>query len=149
MDLSLVYFPLVGNWACLESYKMNPTFHDLIGKPFSEMGRGPDSYDCWGLVMAVGNRLGIQLQDYGTEYWDEVGVRNQYREHAPEFDKVEVPQAGDIVVYKEVDGKLHFGIMIDQYHFLQANRNIGVGKTRWDSPLTIQLIEGFYRCRTI
>lgn len=36
-----------------------------IGKPFRSGGRGPEAYDCWGLVIAVYRDLyGIALPDY-------------------------------------------------------------------------------------
>lgn len=37
---------------------------DLIGKPFKDGGRGPDSYDCYGLAKEVYHRYGIELPDY-------------------------------------------------------------------------------------
>lgn len=38
---------------------------DLIGKPFAYGGRGPDSYDCYGLVMELCRALdGIAIPDY-------------------------------------------------------------------------------------
>ena len=32
---------------------------DLVGKPFLHCGRGPDAYDCFGLVLEVLRRVGI------------------------------------------------------------------------------------------
>ncbi len=33
-------------------------YADLIGKPFAYGGRGPDSYDCFGLLLELQRRLG-------------------------------------------------------------------------------------------
>lgn len=39
---------------------------DFVGKPFEDGARGPDAYDCWGLVRAVyAEMLGIDLPAYG------------------------------------------------------------------------------------
>lgn len=38
---------------------------DLIGTPFKYGGRGPDSYDCYGLVMEMSRRNGRELPDFG------------------------------------------------------------------------------------
>lgn len=39
---------------------------NYVGKPFEDGGRGPDSYDCWGLVVSVYGRVyGIDLPTYG------------------------------------------------------------------------------------
>ncbi|MBB4315372.1 C40 family peptidase [Roseospira marina] len=37
---------------------------DLIGKPFAYGGRGPDSFDCYGLLMELYRRKGVMLPDY-------------------------------------------------------------------------------------
>lgn len=38
---------------------------DLIGTPFKYGGRGPDSYDCFGLVMEMCRRNGHPIPDFG------------------------------------------------------------------------------------
>lgn len=40
-----------------------PEWSDLVGKPFRLGGRGPDAYDCYGLVMEIGRRAGVNLPD--------------------------------------------------------------------------------------
>lgn len=43
----------------------NSHFERYIGKPFVSGARGPDAYDCWGLVLAVYAEVyGIRLPDY-------------------------------------------------------------------------------------
>lgn len=39
-------------------------YDDLIGKPYVYGGRGPDEYDCWGIVMEMYRRRGITIPDY-------------------------------------------------------------------------------------
>ena len=34
-----------------------------IGKPYKENGRGPDNYDCWGIVKVVAELIEIELPD--------------------------------------------------------------------------------------
>lgn len=41
-------------------------FTDLIGVPFAYGGRGPDTYDCYGLVMEMARRDGMALPDFGN-----------------------------------------------------------------------------------
>lgn len=38
---------------------------DLVGVPFAYGGRGPDAYDCYGLVMECARRNGLDLPDFG------------------------------------------------------------------------------------
>lgn len=37
---------------------------DLIGVPFAYGGRGPDTYDCYGLLMELYRRKGVQIVDH-------------------------------------------------------------------------------------
>lgn len=41
------------------------TINDFVGLPYREAARGPDAYDCYGLVMAVFRVLrGVELPDW-------------------------------------------------------------------------------------
>jgi cell wall-associated NlpC family hydrolase len=40
-------------------------YEDLVGKPFELGARGHDKYDCYGLVMELLRRQGINPEDYG------------------------------------------------------------------------------------
>jgi cell wall-associated NlpC family hydrolase len=39
---------------------VDEALEELIGLPFERGGRGPDAYDCWGLVLALRRRLGLR-----------------------------------------------------------------------------------------
>jgi cell wall-associated NlpC family hydrolase len=125
-------------------------YDDLIGKSFADMGRGPDAYDCWGLVLEISRRLGKHVPDYGEcHYWDASHILEQYYIHKPDYERVTPPpELGDIVIYKRMSGELHFGVVVDEHCFLHAGPKIGVRKNRFDHPIICQLIEGFYRCKT-
>jgi probable lipoprotein NlpC len=127
---------------------MTCNYSDLIGKPFADLGRGPEAYDCWGLVIEIGRRLGIAVPDYGVHYWDIGGLNDTFRARVPEYDRVTLPECGDIVAFKRVSGELHFGVMVDQRSVLHAGPEIGVRLNRLDNPFMRQMIDGFYRCKT-
>jgi cell wall-associated NlpC family hydrolase len=130
---------------------MTVTFDDLIGKPFLDLGRGPDGYDCWGIVMEVSGRLGLRVMDYGdhSSCLDQRSVSTAYLAHRHEYLEVAVPKPGDIVLYKNGTGDLHFGIVIDDHHFLHTSKgNVGCRRNRFDHPAMSGLIKGFYRCVT-
>lgn len=38
----------------------------LVGTPFRYGGRGPDAFDCYGLVMHIHALRGVELPDFGT-----------------------------------------------------------------------------------
>lgn len=126
-------------------------YQDLIGKPFKDLGRGPDGYDCWGVVKEVADRLGNDVPDYGVHYDDYESVLSTYKavrnDYVP-ISKKDKLIPGDIVIYKRLGSGLHFGIMVDQHHFLHASEGSGVQKNRIDHPVVFQLVEGIYRCKT-
>ena len=43
-------------------------FNSFTGLPYRDLGRGPDAYDCWGLVVAVYEMAGIKLPSYAEAY---------------------------------------------------------------------------------
>lgn len=123
-------------------------FTDLIGKPFEALGRGPDGYDCWGLVMEVSKRFGQEVPDYGIDPGDLKAIHSKYYEVELEYDVVNVPKEGDIVLYKRMDGGLHFGIMINSSKMIHVSRSLGVHKIDIHNPVMKQLIQRIYRnCR--
>jgi len=38
---------------------VDEALEEFIGRPFERGGRGPDAYDCWGLVLALRRHLGL------------------------------------------------------------------------------------------
>mgnify|MGYP003791026463 CR=1 FL=1 len=125
----------------------------LIGKAYSDMGRGPDSYDCWGVCVEVGKILGIPIPDYGEYHCSESDrvFKNFLDKSVMEWDKIKgKPQPGDVLVFKQEtkNSCLHFGIVVeDGRHFLQCNRDLGVHRARLNNPYFKQAVLGIYRFR--
>ena len=107
-------------------------FDDLIGKPYKENGRGPDGYDCYGLVEIVSRRLGIDLPAFGLLCLEAMKHR---------FIKVSKPEAGDIVFVPPG----HVGIMENKNTMLQVMDRHPVHRMRINHPWIKDRIEGFYR----
>lgn len=90
-----------------------------IGLPFQDGGRGPLSFDCWGLVRDIYAReLGILLPSYG-----EISAKDLVRV-AREMDgpgqagwiEVATPAPFDVVLMRAPTGRravVHVGVMID------------------------------------
>lgn len=126
---------------------MKSEFDHLIGKPFGEYGRGPDCYDCWGVIIESGRLMGEDTPDYeyishkeSDKIWDKV------RRHITEYDLVTEPKKGDIILFKTIVGEAHFGRMINSYQFIQATEELGVHVSAIDGFYR-QLVKGFYRCK--
>lgn len=128
-------------------------FSDLIDKPFSDFGRGPDVYDCWGVFLEVNRRVGRNAPDYHDMICpsDIAGIEMEYQRHRHEWSRIEQPEAaaGDLVVIKRMDDPrgFHFGVMIGPVEFLHCTPGSGVKMERIDHPIRRQLIKGIYRCK--
>jgi hypothetical protein len=123
-------------------------FNNLIGKPFRDYGRGPDAYDCWGVVIEAGRIMGEDTPpDYlDLSYLECARLWCEIEEALPEYEEIEKPVMGAIVLFKNVDGAAHFGRMIDSRYFIHANRDMGVHVSSIDGVYR-QLVKGFYLCK--
>lgn len=99
-----------------------------LGKPWELLARGPNSFDCWGFVLAALASVDIQLPDfaYSSEAEGAVAV---YSKHNTFAKQVLAPRDGDIVGMgnnKTVDTS-HVGIFVSGkvYHCFEKRGVIG------------------------
>ena len=61
--------------------------NDLIGKPWRLGARGPDAYDCWGLVREVMQRMrpGLPLPDWASDEMTRTRQRSLMAEAFPVY----------------------------------------------------------------
>lgn len=98
-----------------------------VGLPFADGGRGPEAYDCWGLVRAVYAReLGIELPAYG-----EISARDLARvsramgtgQAEDCWRVVESPRPHDVVLMRAAAGSravVHVGVAVDPHRLLHV-----------------------------
>ncbi len=96
------------------------TVNDFVGLPYREGARGPDAYDCYGLVAAVFRALrGVELPDW---YQDAPGPQGASRAIAAALCgevsggrsvKVEAPQNFDIAIVGSSSRPHHVGVFMD------------------------------------
>lgn len=100
------------------------TVDDLLGKPYMEGGRGPDSYDCYGVVIEVARRMGIELRDIEHE-GHSLELSSKIPSLADDIHPVEKMKRG-VIVEAEAAGELHLGIALDSRVMIHATYNRGV-----------------------
>jgi hypothetical protein len=105
--------------------------NDLIGKPWRLGGRGPDAFDCWGVVREVLQRMlpGLPLPDWASDTM----TRERQREIMAGAFPVHCTRTDELV-----DGVLllsrragHIAIVVDRWA-LSARRFTGVVAVRAD-----------------
>lgn len=118
---------------------------DLIGKEFLDGGRGPDHYDCWGLVAEVFRRFGIQVPDYKISCEAKTEINGQINSERKKWERCtgEIPVPA-LVVFMENGICNHTGIHIGNKQFIHARERTGVAIENMDSVIWKKRIEGVY-----
>jgi cell wall-associated NlpC family hydrolase len=128
-----------------------PSYEDMLNKPYSDFGNGPDSYNCWGVIREYHRREGFEIPDLNSVY-QQVGLPSEQEARAEiirqceaGFDRVEDRRAGDVAQFNVLAGHVHVGVLIDRFHFLHVILDGTVVVQRLDHPYWQQRFEGFYR----
>jgi cell wall-associated NlpC family hydrolase len=112
---------------------------DLLGKPFRKGARGPDAYDCVGLLLEVERRMGYPIPAWGSHA----------RELVPAmacWEPVTDPQPGDGILIHSVDPEWHVAVVCGDNYMIHAHPDCGqVVRERYNSFPWQARIEGFYR----
>lgn len=124
--------------------------------PFVPGGRALDGADCWGLVRLVSAReFGRELPAYpGAGVRDggldlrSLGAEAAERRDA-DFDPVEDPEPGDVVLLRPRRRPIHVGIIVAKrpLTMLHAERGVGTVVERVYGTVWRHRVEGFYRYR--
>lgn len=91
----------------------------FIGKPWQAGARGPDAYDCWGLLMAAERLFDVELPDtFDGVDWVEFGKC---------WDLAAMPVEGDAVLMRR-PGHPHVGVWVaaNGGRVLHAMEHVGV-----------------------
>ena len=104
---------------------------DLLGKTYKNGGRGPDAFDCSGLVYYVYRRVGVILPATAEEQ-GRVGVGVSRESILP----------GDLVVFK-IKRDFHVGIVLNEREFVHASNSRGVAIDDLSLPYWTRSLQGF------
>ena len=121
------------------------TLQEFINKAlsmrFKNKGRDYAGGDCWSIAyLAYRDILGIELPSFADDYvnaGDTKASRRVIRDlilaHRHHWNKVEYPQALDVVLFRFGDTETHLGMMIDKRKFIHCERKINTVVERIDS----------------
>lgn len=124
--------------------KSHMTYTDLIGKPFEYGGRGPDVYDCWGLVIECYRRWhGVTLPDQVSTPSPRKNAKLMGEVAARDFEKLLGPQPGSVLMIRVGQFGAHVGFMISPTRMLHTLEETGATCVR--TSLYERQILGAYR----
>jgi cell wall-associated NlpC family hydrolase len=137
------------------SARTMPPLADLIGVPFEDCGRDPArGMDCWGLVMEVYRRTGVEVPDYGKSVpsaYASADADGQYRaaDTTGKWRKVDTPEPGDLVAM-HTDMRMpgvvnHFGVCLGGGKFIHTCRNRKCEVARLGAIEWAHRVRGYYR----
>jgi len=103
-----------------------------VGAPYADGGRGPDVFDCWGLVRAIyREHLGVDLPSYGEIRAADLravaramGAGKDAEIWAP----AKAPREFDVVIMRDGRGGrrvVHVGVMVDATRVLHTTKTTG------------------------
>lgn len=122
-------------------------FADLIGAPFAYGARGPDAFDCYGLVLELARRDGKTLPDFGNgANWMLPGKQNRVAAmmgaSMPQWRQTP-SQPGAVVLIRIGRFVSHVAYQIDPHRMLHAwQQSNGVSVVKIDEWR--HRIVGFY-----
>jgi cell wall-associated NlpC family hydrolase len=115
---------------------------DLLGKPFREGARGPDAYDCVGLLIEIERRLGRYLPAWGSH-------ARELSSALASWERVADPQPGDGILIRSDNPLWHVAVVCGAGYMIHAHTNCGVVRERYNSFPWQARIEGFYRWKQV
>ncbi|MDX5412901.1 MAG: C40 family peptidase [Rhodobacterales bacterium] len=106
-------------------------FNDLIGVEFEYGGRGPESFDCWGLVQECHRRWhGIELPDYRSSSNRSENAAVMAAEGKRLWTQLPEIEPGAVLLLRVGRFGSHVGFAHSRTRFLQALEGFGVMESR-------------------
>ena len=124
---------------------MKLKYEDLLGKNFKYNGRGPDEYDCYGLVKELYRRLGINLPEYASTE-DRSLIDLMINKNQQLFDRIERPTPFCIATFIiRPPYTSHMGVVTENCRqFIHIYDKASVVVSNLDHPIWSRRISGFY-----
>lgn len=106
-----------------------PDYMDLLGLPFERGARGPNSYDCYGLVRVMFARAGIIVPDFVSPGSVEA-IESLISSASRSWRKVPIGTVGALVTFRVDGAGAHVGYMLPNDRFIHAIEPEGVTTER-------------------
>ena len=117
---------------------------DLVGLDYKERGRGPDGYDCWGLICEAYDRIfGFSIPSYADRPDSTGKLARLAHNEQKSWVKVDYPKTGDLILFRGLPP--HVGMSIGRGRMLHMPKDQKSCIESWREPLWQPRITGFFR----
>lgn len=123
-------------------------YGDLIGKQFVPGGRGPDGFDCYGLVKEIYRRRGIELPEYDYDSPDNFSLVHQLIHGEKDlFETLGKPEPFCLVLFAILPPYVsHIGVVLEDCNsFIHASEKVCVAVEKLDHLIWERRIRGFLK----
>lgn len=122
-------------------------FSDLLLKKFEDGGRGPDGFDCYGLVIEGFKRYGISIpKDYYACALDNLAINNQYEKSLPEWIKLEEPEIPCLITFKILSPYVnHVGLYIGEGRFIHSLQGVNISISSLNHINFKNRVDGYFK----
>jgi len=98
---------------------------DWVGLPYEDLGRGPVTFDCLGLFLALQREImGRVIEDPNCTIGEAVR-RRVVDEKRDEWQCVDKAEIGDAVLFRVGGRVLHVGFALTDFDMLHTDKDIG------------------------
>ena len=118
---------------------------DLFTARYQEGGRGPDTFDCFGLFAELCKRRGQAIPNYPSPAQLSEREAQIERAAAAEWTQIDEPEPGCAVLLRIGPWVSHLGMVLEGGRFIHASSKHGISVVRLDDVCWINRIAGFYR----
>jgi cell wall-associated NlpC family hydrolase len=123
-------------------------YRDLLKKGFSHGGRGPETFDCWGLCIEILKRMKKNAPELPTP--DDMGERHDLIAQQKSFlaEELNGPEEGAVVLLRVIPKYItHCGVCLGDGRFIHILAQSRVTVERLNSPWWRDIIQGYYRIK--
>lgn len=106
-----------------------PEYLDLLGMPYVRGARGPDAYDCYGLVKELFSRAGVDVPDFDCPGSLEE-IETLISDKSRHWRRVPIGTPGALLTFRVEGYGSHVGMMLPNDRFIHAWEATGVTTER-------------------
>lgn len=106
-----------------------PEYLDLLGLPYARGARGPEAYDCYGLIKEIFRRAGNDVPDFDCPGSLEE-IESLIADKSRKWRRVPIGTVGALITFRVEGYGSHVGYMLGADRFIHAWESTGVTTER-------------------